>query len=90
MEDPKLVNRGGLISTLKITNYSCNILDFAIIIFFIGLSRKHIFDAIEASLKRLGVSYIDLYQINRFDYNVWPKTYYLYFSKCCSYLVFVS
>ncbi|KAJ3241524.1 hypothetical protein HDU78_001772 [Chytriomyces hyalinus] len=34
-----------------------------------GLSRKHIFDAVEASLKRLGVSYIDLYQIHRFDYN---------------------
>ncbi|KAI8608171.1 NADP-dependent oxidoreductase domain-containing protein [Chytriomyces sp. MP71] len=34
-----------------------------------GLSRKHIFEAVEASLKRLGVSYIDLYQIHRFDYN---------------------
>ncbi|KAJ3077425.1 hypothetical protein HDU99_001190 [Rhizoclosmatium hyalinum] len=34
-----------------------------------GLSRKHLFEAVEASLKRLGVSYIDLYQIHRFDYN---------------------
>ncbi|KAJ3197048.1 hypothetical protein HDU82_001568 [Entophlyctis luteolus] len=34
-----------------------------------GLSRKHIFEAVEASLKRLGVSYIDLYQVHRFDYN---------------------
>ncbi|KAJ3092514.1 hypothetical protein HK100_006926 [Physocladia obscura] len=34
-----------------------------------GLSRKHIFEAVEASLKRLGISYIDLYQIHRFDYN---------------------
>ncbi|RCI03538.1 hypothetical protein CU098_012859, partial [Rhizopus stolonifer] len=32
-----------------------------------GLSRKHIFDAVDASLKRLGVDYIDLYQIHRFD-----------------------
>jgi aryl-alcohol dehydrogenase-like predicted oxidoreductase len=32
-----------------------------------GLSRKHIFDAIDASLERLGVDYIDLYQIHRFD-----------------------
>jgi aryl-alcohol dehydrogenase-like predicted oxidoreductase len=32
-----------------------------------GLSRKHIFDAVEASLKRLGVDYIDLYQIHRLD-----------------------
>jgi aryl-alcohol dehydrogenase-like predicted oxidoreductase len=35
----------------------------------IGLSRKHIFAAAEQSLKRLGVDYIDLYQIPRFDYN---------------------
>lgn len=33
-----------------------------------GLSRKHIFDAIDASLRRLGVDYVDLYQIHRFDY----------------------
>ena len=33
-----------------------------------GLSRKHIFAAIEASLKRLGIDYIDLYQIHRWDY----------------------
>ena len=32
-----------------------------------GLSRKHIFDAIDASLKRLGMDYVDLYQIHRFD-----------------------
>lgn len=32
-----------------------------------GLSRKHIFDAVDASLERLGVDYIDLYQIHRLD-----------------------
>jgi len=35
-----------------------------------GLSRKHIMDAVEASLKRLGTDYIDLYQIHRWDYDV--------------------
>jgi aryl-alcohol dehydrogenase-like predicted oxidoreductase len=33
-----------------------------------GLSRKHIMSAIDASLKRLGTDYVDLYQIHRFDY----------------------
>ena len=32
-----------------------------------GLSRKHIVQACEASLKRLGVDVIDLYYIHRFD-----------------------
>src|SRR4051812_11993755 len=32
-----------------------------------GLSRKHIRHAIDASLKRLGTDYVDLYQIHRFD-----------------------
>jgi len=32
-----------------------------------GLSRKHIFRAIDDSLRRLGTDYIDLYQIHRFD-----------------------
>ncbi len=32
-----------------------------------GLSRKHVVQGCEASLKRLGVSTIDLYQIHRFD-----------------------
>jgi aryl-alcohol dehydrogenase (NADP+) len=34
-----------------------------------GLSRKHLFDAIDASLRRLGVDYVDLYQIHRFDFD---------------------
>jgi len=33
-----------------------------------GLSRKHIFDTVDASLERLGLDYIDLYQIHRWDY----------------------
>jgi len=32
-----------------------------------GLSRKHIFEAVDASLKRLQMSYIDIYQIHRWD-----------------------
>jgi aryl-alcohol dehydrogenase (NADP+) len=32
-----------------------------------GLSRKHIFSAIDSSLRRLGVDHVDLYQIHRFD-----------------------
>ncbi len=32
-----------------------------------GLSRKHILAAIDASLKRLGLDYVDLYQIHRWD-----------------------
>ena len=34
-----------------------------------GLSRKHIMASIDRSLKRLGVDYVDLYQIHRFDKN---------------------
>jgi aryl-alcohol dehydrogenase (NADP+) len=33
-----------------------------------GLSRKHIMHAIDDSLRRLGMDYVDLYQIHRFDY----------------------
>ncbi len=33
-----------------------------------GLSRKHIMHAIDDSLARLGMDYVDLYQIHRFDY----------------------
>jgi 1-deoxyxylulose-5-phosphate synthase len=32
-----------------------------------GLSRKHVVQACEASLKRLGIEAIDLYQVHRFD-----------------------
>jgi 1-deoxyxylulose-5-phosphate synthase len=35
----------------------------------VGLSRKHIMDSIDNSLKRLQMDYVDLYQIHRWDYN---------------------
>lgn len=34
-----------------------------------GLSRKHIMSQVDASLRRLGTDYIDLYIIHRWDYN---------------------
>jgi aryl-alcohol dehydrogenase-like predicted oxidoreductase len=34
-----------------------------------GLSRKAIMSEIDASLRRLGTDYVDLYQIHRWDYN---------------------
>ena len=33
----------------------------------VGLSRKHVLSAIDASLKRLDTDYVDLYQIHRWD-----------------------
>ena len=33
-----------------------------------GLSRKHIMDSIDASLRRLGTDYVDVYYIHRWDY----------------------
>lgn len=35
-----------------------------------GLSRKHIMEAIDNSLRRLGTDYVDLYQIHRWDETV--------------------
>ncbi len=35
-----------------------------------GLSRKHVMDAIDASLRRLGTDYVDLWQIHAFDREV--------------------
>ena len=34
-----------------------------------GTSRKHVMNAIDASLKRLGTDYVDLYQVHMFDPN---------------------
>ena len=33
-----------------------------------GLSRKHILESIDASLRRLGTDYVDLYQAHRYDH----------------------
>ncbi|GIZ41881.1 hypothetical protein CKM354_000517000 [Cercospora kikuchii] len=38
-----------------------------------GLSRKHIFDAVEGSLRRLGTSYIDVLQLHRLDVDTSPE-----------------
>ncbi|CAO3630889.1 unnamed protein product [Cunninghamella blakesleeana] len=41
----------------------------------VGASRKHIFDAVDASLERLGLEYIDLLQIHRQDLDTpWEET----------------
>ena len=34
----------------------------------VGLSRKHIMEGVNGSLRRLGVDYVDLYQAHRYDY----------------------
>jgi len=34
-----------------------------------GLSRKHIMEAIDGSLRRLGTEYVDLYQAHRYDHD---------------------
>ncbi|HZP87525.1 MAG TPA: aldo/keto reductase [Burkholderiales bacterium] len=34
-----------------------------------GTSRKHVMDAIDGSLRRLGTDYVDLYQVHHFDPN---------------------
>lgn len=38
-----------------------------------GLSRKHIFDAVDASLRRLNTTYIDVLQLHRLDQDTSPE-----------------
>jgi aryl-alcohol dehydrogenase-like predicted oxidoreductase len=38
-----------------------------------GLSRKHIFDAVGASLRRLAIRYIDVLQLHRLDHETSPE-----------------
>lgn len=38
-----------------------------------GLSRKHIFQAVNASLERLGTDYIDVVQLHRLDRDTEPE-----------------
>ena len=54
-------SRDELVITTKVFNQMSNDLNDR------GLSRKHIMKSIDASLKRLGLDYVDLYQIHRFD-----------------------
>lgn len=48
-----------------------------------GLSRKHVLEACDGSLKRLGVDYIDVYQCHRFD----PETPLLETARAMDHLV---
>eukprot|EP01103_Thecamoeba_quadrilineata_P018344 TRINITY_DN6937_c0_g1_i1.p1 TRINITY_DN6937_c0_g1~~TRINITY_DN6937_c0_g1_i1.p1 ORF type:complete len:349 (+),score=67.64 TRINITY_DN6937_c0_g1_i1:60-1106(+) len=60
---PSLARREDLVIATKVFNpMSDNVNDR-------GLSRKHIMESIENSLKRLNTTYVDLYQIHRWDYD---------------------
>jgi aryl-alcohol dehydrogenase-like predicted oxidoreductase len=48
---------------------------------YYGSSRNHIFDAVDASLKRLDADYIDLYQLQRLD-KVRCLIYVTFFEDC--------
>jgi 1-deoxyxylulose-5-phosphate synthase len=56
------VDRGSVVIATKVFNpMSSEVNDR-------GLSRKHILDSIDRSLRRLKMDYVDLYQIHRWDY----------------------
>jgi aryl-alcohol dehydrogenase-like predicted oxidoreductase len=63
--EPACVRRGFPWKTIPGPSNLENLLSFG----SAGLSRKEIMAEIDASLRRLGTDYVDLYQIHRWDYD---------------------
>lgn len=66
-DGPTTVNKSGML------DLPCSCSGIVADFFFPGLSRNAIFSAVNASLKRLEMDYIDLLQIHRFDPNTRPE-----------------